>query len=91
MDIKEFFDKSNEKFNAFPMWKKALAVLLIVGILISFFLLATAKSIETYTYASGCKEVYINGHLNGSECVFDREQMKKDDFQFDVNLSNLYK
>lgn len=75
--MKEIIKKYNDKFNAFPLWRKLLAIAFIVLILYSFYLLATRERIDKIKYQSGCEEVYINGKLNSSYCLQDREQMKK--------------
>ena len=63
-------------------------------IFFAFYLIATQKSIETITFPSGCKEVIINGKINGSYCQDDRDAMDKNNMVFDlrlINTSNLYK
>ena len=92
MDIEKFIQKAN---NLSKLQKFYMASLILIIFIMMFYLLIGTKTIQTIEYSSGCKEVFINGEINGSYCESDREMIESqnplyyniDQPEFNINIS----
>lgn len=84
--------KLDEKFNALPLKKKVMAVVLLSIIFLSllFVVFSDKTKITTVTYPSGCVDIYINDELNSTNCsgILSRSTNKLEkDFFLNHNLT----
>jgi hypothetical protein len=69
-----------KKFNELPMWRKVISILCLIIILLTMLMVIIYRdNIRTTTqvldFPDGCKEVYINGKINGTYCNESRDRL----------------
>ena len=95
MKMKNFFDNLDDKFKAFPTWKKGLVILLFIIIMSSIgyqiYDLQDRYEITTVTFPGdslfeGCEDVYVKGILNSTTCPEYMERVNP----YDPSTHHLY-